>query len=95
MEISPRIICQWLENRDFIFARHVSDNNTPIYIIYEHIGDGGEVWAPVTGPEDRYYDIALRREWPDRMTNLIFNIATVLVMPQVDVYNGLINAATA
>jgi hypothetical protein len=95
MAVTPRSICQWLEKRDFVFVRTASANNIPIYAIYEHVGDPGEVWAPVTGPEDRYYDIALRREWPDRMTNLIYNIASVLDMPQVEVYMGLVGATTA
>jgi hypothetical protein len=96
MLISPQVICQWLEKRDFAFVRSACLNHVPIYRVYEHAGDPiGDIWVPATGPQDRYYDFELRREWPDQMTRLIDNIAAVLDMPQVEVYTRLISAATA
>jgi hypothetical protein len=92
MKISPRIICQWLELNGFSFIRSASVNNIPVYAIYGHGATGEEVWAPVTGPDSRAYDVGLRREWPDRMTVLIFCIATVLSVPQVEVYQDLTDA---
>ena len=67
-------------------------NNVPVYAIYSHRVFNEEVWAPVTGPASRAYDIGLRREWPDRMTVVIFCIATVLSIPQVDIYLALTDA---
>ncbi len=94
LTLTPKIICQWLEDNDFSFVRTATINGAPQYDIYVHAGKkASEVWVPVAGPDSRPYDVALRNEWPERMLVLIYCIAALLDKPQVDIYLSLIHAA--